>query len=87
MHGGCFGCDCDGDRMASACFDMCVKDMEVSKLDVEEHICVDRCALKYFVVHQEVQGVMTRVREMNELRQQMMESQNAAYNSASNPGN
>ena len=60
--------------------------MEVSKLDVEEHICVDRFALKYFVVHQEVQGVMTRVREMNELRQQMMESQNAAYNSASNPG-
>ncbi len=70
------GCRSNTCRMASACFDMCVHNFLVKNLDVEEETCVDRCAFKYFKVHQEISGEMHQVKEMNELREQMANQQN-----------
>lgn len=68
--------------MASACFDMCVNNFHVPTLDVQEEICVDRCAYKYFATHQEIQGNMKSTMEVNALREQMAEAQNAVMGPA-----
>ena len=69
-------------RMASACFDMCVNNFHIAKLDVQEEICIDRCAFKYFATHQEINGAMKTTIETNELREQMAEAQNAVMGPA-----
>lgn len=65
-------------RLVDSCFEFCVHNFEVSKLDVDEQVCVDRCAFKYNNVYMQISDQFKNETAMMQLRGQLSQQQAAS---------